>query len=207
VPCEATTMAALHSALRGRPGYVDVWGPLERRKAAEPNAPLYYRLDTHWDGRGQGVAARALLDSLAPGRWESTALHLASDRHSGDLTALLGRPATERTVSASVTRPGVDVRADATGSRATSTGPWLLPGRTVIVGDSFAESIRSSLDPYLTDVTYVGWHDLSTPRGRAALAAADTLVVEVVERSLANEAALGLHRFARVIKPRSENTR
>jgi len=193
--CSRDTMAALVHGLSHRRDVVDVWSPLRAAATAHPAIPVYYRLDTHWNDLGGSIAARAVLDSLAPGRWDPSAL-VSSTRppNTGDLTLLLGRPAAEATRASFVRRPEVTVDGQGDRSTAGSSGPWLLAGRTVVVHDSFADAMRASLDPYLGDVTYVAWEDLASPAAQATLRSADTVIVEVVERTLTTEAAVGLHR-------------
>jgi len=82
-------------------------------------------------------------------------------------------------------RPGVIVTQTSntpyTTSTATSTGAPLVPGRTLLIGDSFSLHVVSWLQPFFADLTYL---PLSVDPATFArqLRSADAVIFEQVER-------------------------
>jgi hypothetical protein len=141
------------------------------------------------------VVARAIVEGFAPGLWDSDSV--VEERITtgpGDLVGMAGFSIGWRqweVLHARIERPGVSVERETppkagdlgTGTarfRATSAGPALIPGRTLIVHDSFIGGfIRESLAGYFEDVTYVhieGVKGLDT-------AGFDRVVVQMNERN------------------------
>jgi len=174
--------------------YVDLRGPLLREQESE-GEPIYAPTDTHWDDRGAVVLAQTVLDALSPGRFAVEADCRPGERQlSGDLATLAGSPEPRRFVTREVVRPGVSfggrdlAPSDGTVQRVQSStvGPPLVPGRVAIVGDSFLYNSRAQVLPYFADVTVAHKTRTGEEDILAAVASADTVVLEVVEREFAS---------------------
>lgn len=159
-------------------------------------------LDTHWSPEGAAVGAKTLAEALDPAIAASSTITVGAPTESlGDLTSLLGVPRSASLRSATLDRPGVEVQSGGTTVApssipdlgytpttvtATSTAAPLLPGRTLVIGDSFFRTMRGDVAGMTESLTYV--HNLAPdkPGGTEvtakALAQSDTLVYELVER-------------------------
>jgi hypothetical protein len=181
---EAFTSAAGPSAL-------DVRAPL--KEAARGEQP-YWRLDTHWSPTGGTVFARAVaarLDPLLAGRLTT---QRGTYERDGDLAETLGQPAREQISALTTVNPGVTVLHDAPtdiGLRnamqrtRAEVGPagYVVPGRTVFVGDSFTAIAVEQLAPLFEEAVFV-WAIPEDPLAPVLeqLEAADRVVLEAVER-------------------------
>ena len=172
---------------RELPGYVDLKAPLE--SARQEGEALYRPSDTHWGPRGALVYARQVADGLDPALWQtSTPTRTAPVRQDGDLAALLGTPRQDEMPGWALERPGVVVRrADETGLASTTTGAPLWTAPTLIVGDSFTKASLPQLAPLFADarLVQVGLAAEDADALVAAILAADAVVIQVVERSVA----------------------
>lgn len=173
--------------------YVDLRAPLLREQE-EVDEPIYVADDTHWDGRGAVVFAQTVLDALVPGRFSVDEDCVRGVRQQpGDLSKLAGNPGSVPVQTRTVDRPGVTfggrelAPSDGTVQRvrSTTTGPPLVPGRVAIVGDSFLYASREQLLPYFADVTVAHKNRSSAADLLAVVRAADTVVLEIVEREFA----------------------
>jgi hypothetical protein len=181
---------------------VDLRGPLA---AAQDrlDEPLYRPTDSHWDKQGASVLVEEVVRRLDPallGRRASPFVEGPEIDVRGDLGAMLGRRTTDPIAEVTVDRPGVTLEVDGRTIEpddlpgltdvpvtvdVSSTAAPLLPGRTALLGDSFAASVRPLLVPFLDTVTLQ--HHLSPAEVLAdTIVGADTVVVEIVERSVAS---------------------
>lgn len=149
--------------------------------AQKPSAGdgLYSRKDSHWTTFGSLALVRALVERLgdAGGATATPEISVRSDEivdpgraeYTGDLTGLLGAPETD-------TQARRDVRRAAGAPR--------IPGRTVLVGDSYSDAPLPQLTPYFEDLRVLSW--VNTPPAQMAdeIGRADTVILETVEREL-----------------------
>ena len=94
-------------------------------------------------------------------------VRLGEDRYIGDLTILRGE-------STKDTRPRRSIRRAA--------GARRVPGRTLLVGDSFREAVLPYLRLYFSDLRESGWEGQTSAPLERAIAGADTVIFESVER-------------------------
>jgi hypothetical protein len=173
------------------PGYVDLRVPLERAK--QQYGAVYKPQDTHFDDHGNVAFATALAAALDPRMVDHVELQETGPRSTiGDLSVLTGLPAATTFPGVTLHRPGVVVTRTDTirsampiiHSSATSTGAPLVPGRTLLVGDSYSLNGLAWLQPFFADLDFLL---LSTPAAPAAFAellrSADTVILEQVERT------------------------
>jgi hypothetical protein len=194
-----------HFAANGSPELIDTWTPLLTAKAGSPEL-LYFQTDTHHNARGATIYAQTLIDAIAPGLWGAPEITLGpTSAQRRDLTELAGLPGpTERTAALIVKRPGVRIDAclvdsvpiDCTQIFSGSQGPTrirvvsdggaeLLPGRTLILHDSFVEGfLKPVLWQYFEDVAFVHFDQIEPGDLAALLAAHDRVIISRVERQL-----------------------
>lgn len=188
--CAPAGKAAFWDRLQSRPltGYADLKGPLEQAQR-ETGDDLYRPSDTHWGPRGALVYAEQVADALDPALWRtSTPTPTRPVRQDGDLAVLLGTPRTDEVPGWALERPGVVVRQAAeTGLASTTTDVPLWTAPTLVVGDSFTKASLPQLAPLFADARIVQ-PSLAAEDAEALVAAvlaADAVVLELVERSVA----------------------
>jgi alginate O-acetyltransferase complex protein AlgJ len=161
--------------------------------------PLYRPTDSHWNLQGASVFVREAVRRLDPTLLagepfvEGPKVGLR-----GDLGRMLGTPTSDTVVGVTVERPGVSLAvggatvdaADVPGMAAapatvdaSSTQAPLFPGRTVLFGDSFSGSARPLLAPFLDQLT-LQHNQSAAPALAQTMVASDTVIIELVERSV-----------------------
>lgn len=187
-------------------GVPDLFSTLDRDDVES----LYWRRDSHWNPEGAALASAEVVNAIQPGLWDQGAVVVGADTsHVTDLTQLMGLPEEEASPGVTIQRDGVTTTEVTTGDatvarrfQSTSTGVPLIPGKTVVVHDSFGNVQMSLLAPYFEDVTflwmragltdtaksadgkwYVTWPGLATPELAPVIRGADTVVYQSVERA------------------------
>ncbi len=196
--CSETRRPEVSAGLDGMSWAVNGWELLAAERAAEPDGePLFYPGDTHWTPAGALPTIRALIQSLDPELWSEDEVAIGPDKpRSVDLARLVGIPRKERTPRITL-RPGmtvtreklsVDVRLENAAAilRFTSSGDRsVLPGRTVVVYDSFYGMLMPMVAPYFEETVWIHHGDLRAhPELAAELGPFDRVVLERVERGL-----------------------
>lgn len=198
-PCSDAWRDALRAGLAARPDTtVETWTPVLAARAATPTAPLYYSGDSHWTPLGAMPTVQALVESLAPGTWDDREIVVdGTETRATELTRLIGLPAVER-VPRLVVRPGVVVHEQLieTGVHLESARdiPWftvvaggrrVVPGRTLVVYDSFYGDLMERISPWFAESVWVHEGDLlNHPELADALPPFDTVVFERAERGV-----------------------
>jgi hypothetical protein len=185
------------SMLEGPDALLTVWDEMRTARANE--RPIYFRLDTHWTNEGAGVMAKAIVERLAADGWDDDAVReVATVEHEGDLTLLLGLPATESVVELETelpdSEPTREVRTLLTASGAeydnvvavdsTATGEPIIPGQTVVMHDSYGWAVTPMLAPYFENAAFIAETNPGNGYMASDLAAANTIVHLSVQRSL-----------------------
>ncbi len=201
--CGKAERAALWTALgeHGGPSFLDV-----RPAVAELSGKqqTYWRKDTHWTPTAGTAYASELARRIDPLTQLRLTTKAATYTRTGDLASVLGRPAGETVRGLQTVNPLVTVRELAPTkvgltnpvrhTRATAAlGGRVIPGRTVIVGDSMDDVVVEQLAPLFADAVFV-WVLEQDPVGpvMAQVRGGDRVVVEAVER---------LAQRSRVLKP------
>ncbi len=126
-------------------------GPVLRRRS---DGPLYYKGDTHWNGRGAFAAAEAIVDRLRPElpsigpMREADYTVTPSPRDTGDLVTImgLGLPAGDRAFAYARRTPGARlIQEDA------RHHVWEQPGSGLPTAVLFGDSFGVELAPILAD--------------------------------------------------------
>lgn len=145
------------------PGYLDARSLIDGR-ATKEKRDYYLRKDTHWNGLAEVAVARELARGIDPALVRGVRVNELIGEYTGDLTTLLGTPTSDQMIGASLERPGVTVQRDANApiqgvdsarTTATSTGAPLVPGRTLLIGDSFAGGLVDKLAPFSAEQVWI----------------------------------------------------
>jgi hypothetical protein len=196
--CQDTGRADLEAAIARVPGQaIDARAALAAARQVRGTPDLYYSEDTHWAPTGAAIAVGELVRSLDPTLWSDSDVVVTGQlRRVMDTAALMGlrRVATTPNV---VIRPDVEQhRSDVqipvavhnarAVFRITTSGPArTLPGRTLIVYDSFFGIDTRLVAPYFADSTWVHEGDMHNhPELAQLLGPFDRVIVERVERGL-----------------------
>ena len=174
-------------------GHRDAWRAIER--ATDPavlglrrtmlaakrpgTAGPYYRKDSHWNTMGATLAVRAILEHLGgPVRMRDDEIVKGRAEYNGDLSNLLGAFEVDHAPRWTIRR---------------AAGAPRLPGRTLVVYDSYGAVMLGALRQYLRSPSFVQWFDTPPAQLIAAIARADTVLLQTVEREVNYRASdLGL---------------
>jgi hypothetical protein len=194
--CIAENAAAL-SALDAPDALVTVWDEMQAARAND--RPIYFRLDTHWTNEGAGVMAAAVVEKLVPGGWNPDAVRETAEvDHEGDLTVLLGLPATEpvdeletalpnttlnRETRSLLTARGVEYE-DAVAVDFSVASEPVIPGDALVMHDSYGWALTPMLAPYFETASFVNEGDPAAGHIKDDLESAELIVFEIVQRSV-----------------------
>jgi hypothetical protein len=197
--CTDLARPAMRAAIDARPAFaIDGWAAVLGARAADPDGPLlYYTQDTHWTAHGALPAIRDLIRSLGPNLWSDADVVPGPPRPvSMELARQMGliRRAIVPTIlvrpGVSLTRTDVDLPVATNNARAvfrfTASGDRpLLPGRTVIVYDSFFGLQMQAIAPFFAESIWIHQGDLHNhPELGTRIGRADRVILERVERAL-----------------------
>jgi hypothetical protein len=194
--CAARGIAAQNAVLDrvSDPHFVPMRRQLAREHAA--GRQVYWKTDTHWTTAGGSLFARQLARKLSPALAGRLTTRPSTLRKNGDLMTLAGLTFKETGQAAKVHTGGV-VRERATSSRFdprharyavnrwdTSPATGLVPGKSLILGDSFSYFVLDALRPVFAHGTFTWLGHVSTHDLVDQIADSDTVVLEVVQRAL-----------------------
>ena len=198
-PCTDVARPAMQAALDQRAAFaIDGWAALAAARAAAPGGPtLYYTQDTHWTPTGAVADIRQLALSLGPTIWsDADVVDGGSRKVVMDLARQIGIP-NQETVPDPRIRPGVKVTqttvavpVKVNNARAvyefTASGDRpLLPGRTVVIYDSFFGLNMARVSSLFADSVWIHEGDLlNHPELATLLGPFDRVILERVERGL-----------------------
>ncbi|TWD82772.1 acetyltransferase AlgX (SGNH hydrolase-like protein) [Kribbella amoyensis] len=160
------------------------------------DSQTYWKTDSHWSSAGSAVFARSLAAKLNPSLAARLTMEPESTTKTADLNVLLGLTGKE-------TPPGVQLSTGGTVTPAPGSAEYdplevhygqqkwttcpatgLIPGRTVIIGDSFAYTALGNLRPLFADGHFLWTGHVTESDLITAIKAADTVIIEVVQRSI-----------------------
>jgi alginate O-acetyltransferase complex protein AlgJ len=152
------------------PSVAPLRAELARRKRGAGD-DLFARKDSHWTTLGSLVLVEAVLDRIGRGIQVRDAEVVDPGRveYTGDLTLLLGASDVDTRVQRAVVR---------------APNARKVPGRTVVVSDSFFDAPQHQLAPYLEQMVLLSWPYTPLPKIAAEIRSADTVILETVEREL-----------------------
>jgi alginate O-acetyltransferase complex protein AlgJ len=193
-------------SVTGKTGALDLRDGL-RAAAEDRKAPVYQQLDSHWTTEGGLVMVRAIAEAIQPGvtrTWDFRAA--GSTETKAGLPPLLGRSATMSVNHYDLAPDGKTVRDKKLSEpfpeprRSTqSPGTGVVRPKVLVIGDSFATPMAGYLSASFADITFMHLNTASTdpvPTSRM-MAAADVVVIEVVERNMiaGNSAVLSIQNI------------
>lgn len=194
--CARDRSAALQAALAADPpiGWVDAWAAARELRATTDEL-IYYPHDTHWTTFTAVNISELIIDQLEPGTWDESGTRFIENReYNGDLANLMGLPRTEWINRYDVNRKDVTLDRQQSGQRKITkyvaqveNGAEVLPGRALVIHDSFGNPLQRPLANYFEETWFVHWRLLKLgilDFEELAEIAADSnyVVVEVVER-------------------------
>jgi hypothetical protein len=169
-PCSTAERPAMQAGMASRTTTVDLWRPVLGARASDD--ARYFQQDSHWTETGAMPAIRALVESIESGLWDQAPPAPAGTKSFvGDLSRLAGLPSSER--AAVFERPGVSLSStpvpsslDALGGRrvrrfTTSGSDVVVPGRTLILYDSFFGFVQEDVAAWFADSVWLHIDDLS----------------------------------------------
>lgn len=174
--------------------YVDSLALLREADAAGDQ--VYWRGDSHWTSYGASLWLLEMLDRLDPAVVDHVQVTSATADRTGDLYALAKRSDVESAPSASfatdntsVAVPGptpFDPGADSWGPLQWRNDPGddLVPGRTLVVGDSFSYAGIDLAMPLFQRGAFTWFQYFDTGALAREIRTSDTVVIEVAQRTL-----------------------
>lgn len=165
--------------------------------AQDAGEELYIFGDSHWNSRGAALFSHILLDRLAAdGRAPaglfapSAVVSTGEVEHTGDLFVLMGQTRTDQIERLETRRPGVTTSFEEESVSGFSVMHWestgaaeFVPGRTLILHDSYWGYDVSILTPYFEDLTSVPLAVSDDPGQLARQGGYDLVIVQQVQRS------------------------
>ncbi len=193
--CTDHERPAMRSGMARRPQTtIDLWGPVDAARESSGSTPIYWPKDTHWNTIAAIAAVRTIVQSIDAAAWsESDVVSLAeSQPHGDDLMHLMGIADSVVMPAVTVSRPGQQIQAvppsgpvgfgEATQRFVSEGTAPVIPGRTLIVGDSFFDVALPLLAPWFQDLTFVSPARITCPEVLDQLTDYETIIVEQVER-------------------------
>ncbi|MCW2778018.1 MAG: hypothetical protein JWN17_1743 [Frankiales bacterium] len=192
--CGDAARAAVWRALTttARSGFLDLRPALA---TADRQVQTYWRKDTHWTPTGGAVYARQLARRLDPQLAKGLTTRPVTYTRDGDLAQVLQQPSHETVRGLQLVNPGVtvqelpytDVGTEHPARRTVALaapGARVVPGRTLLIGDSFDSTALEQLAPLFaqTEFLYPGESGSDIAPVVRQVEQADTVVIEVVER-------------------------
>ncbi|KRF34987.1 alginate O-acetyltransferase AlgX-related protein [Nocardioides sp. Soil805] len=174
--------------------YVDSLALL--READEAGEQVYWRGDSHWTSYGASLWLQELVDRLDPGLAERLVVTDGTAERTGDLYVETGRDDVEEARSAAFATgaavegvpggPVFDPGRDEWGPLQWRSRPaeGLHPGRTLVIGDSFSYAAIDLTMPLFERGDFAWFQYFGDDQLAAQVAAADTVVLEVSQRTL-----------------------
>jgi len=174
--------------------YVDSLAILREADAAGDQ--VYWRGDSHWTSYGASLWLLAMLERLDPSVADSVEVTSGSVDRTGDLYVMADRSDVESAPSASFATgntleavPGptpFDPGADSWGPLQwrNTPGDDLVPGRTLLIGDSFSYAGIDLAMPLFERGAFAWFQYFDTAELARQIRASDTVVVEVSQRTL-----------------------
>jgi alginate O-acetyltransferase complex protein AlgJ len=167
--CIAPAYRARVRALRGLAsnGVVDLAAPLADQQRRQ-KSPIYLPDDSHWSQMGALVYAQVIARAVDPSLLSGTRIvSTGRQTYTGDLARVTGDPRPNTQDGVRIVRPGVGPAQPTVThiypggdlqrwrNRSAPGGSRLFPGRTVVLGDSFASvwGGTASLTNYFADLT------------------------------------------------------
>jgi hypothetical protein len=157
------------------PDIIPLLDPLLQRKRQDPSKLLYLPLNTHWNFATATLVPQAALRRLGgPVQMRPQDLRTTRIHYDSDIGAFAGKP------HAGEMGPSVDVKRPA--------GAPTRRERVLFLHDSFGDPSVKTLPEYAPHIVLAQWVQNSPDQIARLIRAADTVIVETVERDFFNRA-------------------
>lgn len=178
----------------GDPHYVDTLGLLREADAA--GTQVYWRGDSHWTSYGASLWLLEMVERLDPTVVDRVEVTRSSAERTGDLYVMAKRTDVESAPSASFSTDSTMEAVPGPTPFDPSTDSWgplqwrnvpddgLLPGRTLLIGDSFSYAGIDLTMPLFARGAFAWFQYLDTAELARQVRASDTVVIEVAQRTL-----------------------
>jgi alginate O-acetyltransferase complex protein AlgJ len=193
--CALTHMRAQEARLDATtdPLFLNLLPQLKQAQAG--GGQPYWKTDTHWGPNGSAIYAQGLATKLSPSLGATLPVNRRPQTFTGDLGTMIGLPMKE---SDQVNRVETGtVRQDPYNQEwvlqgvyygmqhwTTTPSTGLVQGKTLFLGDSFNYYAMDNLRPLFADGTSIWMRTTSNGEVARHIAAADTIVLETVQRSV-----------------------
>lgn len=171
--------------------YVGLRKPLAAR-AAKGQKNLYWPIDTHWTRLAAQTWVDGLAQKLDPALAARQTFRRGRETIETDVSFLGVIPETKETGPAVFSTTNVKVKAEPAYDPENVIVPYhswrtkpagrTWPGKTLLIGDSFTYRALDSLMPLFNEGEFIWYGQPGIPNIPAAIAAADTVVIQVVQR-------------------------
>ncbi|MCH2133838.1 MAG: hypothetical protein MK116_08820 [Phycisphaerales bacterium] len=171
--------------------FLDLFPSMRAKQQSQPDVPLYYPTDTHWTIDGGSVFIEMLVNHLQPGLYNDSEIMLVQEVPANlDLDRLSGSSEQRLLRYYQAVRPGTDVVTETPGTTIPSTittktgnDERLIPGRTLLIRDSFWDHVVAVGREYFAELVSVHANDAMDVMALATeMARADTVIFETGER-------------------------
>lgn len=197
--CTNRQRPAMMAAIASRSAFAaEGWTALEAARRADPSGPLlFFDQDSHWTPLGAIAGIRPLIDSLGPDLWSDADVVPGPVRsYVMELARQMGivryewlatpqvRPSVTQTRTV-VSLPFATTAAPNVFRIVTSGDRPVVPGRTVVVYDSFFGRNPGFVAPFFAETIWIHMNDLRAhPEIAGLIGPYDRVVFERVERGL-----------------------
>lgn len=176
-----------------------IWVDL-KALAGNGNPLVFHPQDTHYTHVGAIVVGRSIVEAFSPGLWQDSAVRNTEGTSvTGDLVSMAGFSSgwkSWKITYSEIHRDGVRIVSrdvpdqqmnpydPARFTSESDSGITLIPGKTLIVHDSFIGGfLRDSLAMYFEDVTYLHSNNLAEIDLKSVMVNYDRVVLQMTERS------------------------
>lgn len=167
-----------------------------KAEATQADQPLYYLKDSHWNTYGSLVFVREVTNKIGPEKIDDRNIEVGNKvERTGDLSSLLGSPENDNEVPSYLVRPGVKPGpvsleklpggGELSVTQIKNPGQLpTLPGRTLFIHDSYGIGPFGGIQQQAEEFAAGQWYNTKPEDLAVAMAGADHLVLENVEREV-----------------------
>ena len=193
--CGEARRTELYTALRSAPpsGFIDLHRVFKTAKE-QFGRQLYFADDSHVTPLGSALIIQQLVGIIRPDLWDARAMRPGQPHsRTGDLAQMLVVRGPTESETWGIFRGEVEagtsdyeeIAPDVGRRKLTTKGPegTLITEPTFVLHDSQFNTAMSMMRPYFADATLINWNDFDPELVAREMAAAQIILIEVVERS------------------------
>jgi hypothetical protein len=203
---------AMKDGLNG--DYIDLLPIVE---ALSSEMLVYHKNDTHWKSAAAALLPQSVIELLQERLWNEQSIRLDEKQtRNADLAIKLGVEIPHQTEQMISKRNGVKTDSreliEVSGQRAIRIfkhegGPdaRLIPGRTVLIHDSYALPVEKVLAPYFEEIVMIHWSDLKPGSFGEYARDANLIIAQSVDRLAVSRQRMKVNRWWRRALEKSES--